>query len=176
MGKTTKEKSRASMIIDGDIEPSTLEETKLLNLRKRVSFNQMDKEKHREISRKGGQAVAELYGEKKTAKQALENILSLKVTDTMLSDSEVSQSLLNRLRQSNPNATIYDLIQAVAVEKALSGSMRGIEYVRDTNGDKPTDKIDVSGEIVTDRDRELMESIAKRLDGAESIMIVDNQG
>ena len=54
--------------------------------------------------------------------------------------------------------------------------MRGIEYVRDTNGDKPTDKIDVSGEIVTDRDRELMESIAKRLDGAESIVIVDNQG
>ena len=175
MGEITKEKSRASQIIDGDIEPSSLEETKLLNLRKRVSFDKMDKEKHREISRKGGKAVAELYGEKKTAKQALENILSLKVTDTMLSDSEVSQSLLNRLRQSNPNATIYDLIQSVAVEKALSGSMRGIEYVRDTNGDKPTDKIDVSGEIVTDTDRALMQSIAERLNDAETIAIVKTE-
>ena len=168
-----KTKSRASMIIDGDIEPSTLEETKLLNLRKRIPFDKMDKEKHREISRKGGQAVAELYGEKKTAKQALENILSLKVTDTMLADSDVSQSLLNRIRQTNPNATIYDLIQAVAVEKALSGSLRGIEYVRDTNGDKPTDKqsIDVNG-IMTDNDRTLLEQLSRRLQDGGRIEVV----
>ena len=75
-----KEKSRASMIIDGDIEPEE-NERYLLNLRKRVPFNQMDPEKVKEIRRKGAEAVNQLHGEKKTAKQALASVLTLKATD-----------------------------------------------------------------------------------------------
>lgn len=170
-----KQKSRASMIIDGDIEPQTPYEKTMLNLRKRTSFDKMDKEKHRQISIKGGQAIAELYGEKKTAKQALENILSLKVSETMLDNADISADLITKLKRSNPNATIYDLLNAVAVGKALDGNMRAYELVRDTYGDKPTDKIDVSGEIVTDTDRELMQSIAERLNNAEQIAIVTTE-
>ena len=163
------------MIIDGDIEPQTPYEKTMLNLRKRTSFDKMDKEKHLEISRKGGQAIAELYGEKKTAKQALENILSLRVSDTMLDDADISAEMITKLKRSNPNATIYDLLNAVAVGKALDGNMKAYELVRDTYGDKPTDKVDISGEIVTDTDRALMQSIAERLNGVESVIVVDDQ-
>lgn len=168
-----KEKSRASMIIDGEIEPTTPQEMRLLNLRKRKTFDTWDKDAHHDASVKGGKAVAELYGEKKTAKQALENVLSLRITDTMLDDSGVNEELIARLKRSNPNATIYDLLHAVAVDKALKGSMRALEYVRDTNGDKPIDRanIDVNG-IMTDSDRALLETIGRRLTDGETVEIV----
>ena len=68
---------------------------------------------------------------------------------------------------------MYDLIQAVAVGKALEGSIRAAEYVRDTNGDKPTDKVEITDNVMTDSDREMMRKITKRLEKAETIQIVE---
>ena len=167
-----KKKSRATMIINGEIEPSTPYEKTMLNLRNRRSFDKMDEETHREISRKGGQATAEMYGEKKTARKALENILTLKVTDTMFADADISQELIAKLKRSDPNATIYDLLNAVAVGKAMDGNLKAYELIRDTYGDKPTEKVDISGEIVTDADRALLESISHRLQDGDRLEIV----
>ena len=50
-----------------------------------------------------------------------------------------------------------------------------MQYVRDTNGDKPTDKIEMTTDVMTDTDRELLKSISDRLQGAESIAIVKDQ-
>ena len=173
-GKITDKpvKSRASMIIDGDIEPESEQEKTLLNLRKRKSFDKWDREEHRKASIKGGQAIAEMYGEKKTAKQALESILSLKVSETMLDDSDISPDLIAKIKRTNPQATIYDLIQAVAVGKALQGSMRALEYVRDTNGDKPKDALEVTNTI-TEADKALLQSIQDRLERAEVVVVQD---
>ena len=82
--KEEKTKTRAQMIIDGDIEPENPRERGLLNLRKRVPFNQMPEDKVREIRRKGAEAVNKLHGEKKTAKQSIERILTLKVDDNII--------------------------------------------------------------------------------------------
>ena len=176
MAKTTgndvKTKSRASMIIDGDIEPETAKERGLLNLRKRVPFNQMDAEKRKEICRKGAKAINQLHGEKKTARECLTNILSLKITDEIVAGADIDPAIAERLKRDNPNATIYDLIHAVAVGRALEGSVNAMQFIRDTNGDKPTDRIDVTGEIVTDSDRALMQAIAQRLDSGERLEVV----
>ena len=77
MGKEKKpdgpeEKTLYRKIIDGEAEPQG-EQKGWKNLEKRVSFNQMDPEKLRAISKKGGEAVQKIYGEKKTAREALEN-------------------------------------------------------------------------------------------------------
>ena len=125
-----KEKSRASLIIDGIIEPETPKERALLNLRKRTPFNEMPKEKALEIRRKGQKALTELHGEKKTAKQSLENILSLKITDEIIANADVDPKIVERLKRDNPNATMYDLIHAVAVGRALDGSISAMTYVR----------------------------------------------
>ena len=157
-GKTTYRQ-----IIDGDIEPQG-EQKGWINLEAgRRSFNQMDAETLKEISRKGAQAVNKLHGEKKTAKQALERILSLKVTDDIVAGAELPDELAARLKRDNPDATLYDLIQLVAVGRAVSGSMKAAEYVRDTFGDKPIDKMQIEGDITTEADRALMASIARRL-------------
>lgn len=172
MEEKKKEKSRASMIIDGDIEPLP-NERYLLNLRKRKSFNEYDKEELREISRKGRKALSELHGERKTARQALENILSLKVTDDIIAKADIDASIAERLKKDNPDATFYDLIQAVAIGRAIDGSVNAMMYVRDTNGDKPVDKMEVTTDVMTDKDRELLKSISARLDGVELVKVVD---
>lgn len=174
-GKTETEKPAKSTyraVIDGDIEPQG-EQKGWINLeRGRRSFNQMDKEAAREIQRKGAQAVNRLHGEKKTAKQALENVLTLRVTDDIASAADVDPAILERLRRDNPNATLYDLIQAVAVGRAIGGSIPAMQFVRDTHGDMPKTQIEVTDNVTTDADRALMRQIAERMSGAERIEIV----
>lgn len=167
-----KTKSRASQIIDGDIEPTTPKERTLLNLRKRTSFNMMDADKLREISRKGQKAMMELHGEKKTARDSLKNILTLKVTDDILDIADVDPKVAERLKRDNPNATLYDLIQCVAVGKAIDGNVKAMEYVRDTHGDKPIDKVEISDNVMTEADRELLKSISARLEDGDRLEIV----
>ena len=166
-----KEKSRASMIIDGLIEPEP-NERYLLNLRKRKPFNEWEKEELHAVAVQGGKAVQELHGEKRTAREALVNILTLKVTDEIIDAADIDESVAARLKRDNPNATIYDLIQAVAVGKALDGSIRAAEYVRDTHGDKPIDRVEVTDNVTTEADRDLMRTIAARLEDAERVEIV----
>jgi len=167
-----KTKSRASQIIDGDIEPTTPKEKTLLNLRKRTSFNMMDADKLREISRKGQKAMMELHGEKKTARDSLKNILTLKVTDDILDIADVDPKVAERLKRDNPNATLYDLIQCVAVGKAIDGNVKAMEYVRDTHGDKPIDKVEITDNVMTDADRELLKSISARLEDGDRLEVV----
>ena len=168
-----KEKSRASMIIDGEIEPND-NERYLLNLRKRKPFNEWDKEKHREVCKKGNKALQELHGEQKTARESLKSVLTLKITDDIVDMADIDPSIVSRLRRDNPNATLYDLIQAVAVGRALDGNVKAMEYVRDTHGDKPIERIDatLSENVMTDQDRTMMAKIAQRLENADDVVIV----
>jgi len=171
MDQDEKKKSRASMIIDGDIEPEE-NERYLLNLRKRIPFNQMDPEKAREIRRKGAEAINQLHGEKKTAKQALTSVLTLKATDEVIKAADIDPKIAERLKRSNPDATLYDLIQAVAVGRALEGNVKAMEYVRDTHGDAPIKQIEVTENVTTEADRELMRQLSERLQEGEHLEIV----
>ena len=171
--KKEKEKTRAQMIIDGEIEPEP-HERGLLNLRKRRSFNQMTPEELHAISVKGGEAVQKLHGEKRSAKQSIERILTLKIDDDILDGADLPPEVARKLKRDNPDATLYDLIQCVAVGKAIDGSIRAAEYVRDTHGDKPNDKITIDGaEIMTEKDRALLERIAGRLESPD-LVIAEN--
>jgi len=168
-----KEKSRASRIIDGEIEPNENEKY-LLNLRKRKPFNQWDKEEHRKVCQMGNKALQELHGEQKTARQSLKSILTLKLTDDIIDIADIDQSIVARVKRDNPNATLYDLIQAVAVGKALDGNVKAMEYVRDTHGDKPIEHVEITDNVTTEEDRAMFQKIAKRLENAESVHIVED--
>lgn len=171
-----KEKSRASMIIDGDIEPETPKERSLLNLRGRIPINTRPPEEQLEIRRKGQKAQRDVYGKKKTAKESIETILSIVVTDEIMQKADIDQTIIDRIKRSGAELTFYDLINMVAIGRAIDGSVSAMTFVRDTNGDKPTDKVEVTQDIMTDSDRELLKSISDRMSKAESIHIVESDG
>ena len=173
------EKSRYQQVIDGDIEPEGIEKG-WINLREGQTKHNLaviDPERAREIRRMGAEAINKLHGEKKTAKQSLEAILTLKVDDDILAAADVPEDLAKKLKRTNPDATLYDLIQLVAVGRAVSGNMKAYELIRDTHGDKPVDKVQIDADITTDADRELLASIGRRLDEEHaSIEVVKDIG
>ena len=133
----------------------------------------MTPERRREISAKGAEAVNKLHGEKKTAKQSLENILTLKVTPEIIAGADLPDEIAERMKRDNPDATLYDLIQIVAVGRAVGGNVKAMEYVRDTHGDKPIERVEVTENVTTEADRELMRRIAERLDSPDVIIAAD---
>lgn len=157
-----KEKTAYQQIIDGDREPEGSEKGWKNLQPEKYNFSVMDKEKRREICQKGAAAVNKLHGQKKTAREALENILTLKVTDEIIAGADLTPAMADRLKRSCPDATIYDLIQIVAAGRAVGGNLKAYELIRDTYGDKPVDRVEVS-DVTTEADREMMRNITERL-------------
>jgi len=169
-------KSLYEKVITGEVEPEGSQKGWANLQPDKYNFavlNEKDPERAKEISRKGAETVNKLHGEKKTAKQCLEKILTLKVNDKIIDGADLDSDIAERLKRSNPDATLYDLIQIVAAGRAVGGNIKAAEYIRDTYGDKPTEKIDVTGEIMTETDRAMLEKIARRLDDPGLIIAKD---
>ena len=81
-----------------------------------IPFNKLTEEEQREIARKGGIASGESRRQRKTLKEEL--ILLLETNDN---NNKISLALL---------------------QKALNGDIQAFTTIRDTIGEKPTDKIE----------------------------------
>ena len=169
-----QEKSEYQKIIDGDQVPEGSQKgwPNLKEGQTKYNLKYMDPEKAAEIRRKGAEAVNALKGEKRTAREALENILTLKVNDKIIDNSDLDPEIVDRLKRSGINITMYDLLQLVAVGRAAGGNMKAYELVRDTYGDMPVKQIEVTENITTDADRELMRQLSERLQEGATIEIV----
>ena len=170
-----KEKSLFQKIADGEAAPEGSQKG-WLNLKEgqtKHNLKVIDPEKAKEIRRKGAEAVNQLKGEKRTAREALENILTLKASDGILSKADLDSELAERLKKSGINITMYDLLQLVAVGRAAGGNMKAYELIRDTYGDMPVKQIEVTENITTDADREMLRQINERLQQAETVQIVE---
>ena len=169
-----KEKTIYQKVVDGEITPEGCQKgwTNLKEGQTKYNLKYMDPEKAAEIRRKGAEAVNALKGEKRTAREALENILTLKVNDKIIDNSDLDPEIVDRLKRSGINITMYDLLQLVAVGRAAGGNMKAYELVRDTYGDKPIERVEVSENVTTEQDREMMRAIAARLEAGDRIEVV----
>lgn len=165
-------KTEYDRIKAGEVEPAGVQKGWKNLQPEKYNFSVMDKEKQREISRKGAAAVNKLHGQKKTAREALENILTLKVTDEIIEGADLTPAMADRLKRSCPDATIYDLIQIVAAGRAVGGNLKAYELIRDTYGDKPIERVEVNENITTEADREMLRTIAARLENGERLEVV----
>ena len=80
-----------------------------------------------EIARLGGFASGEARREKRTMREIAEIILSKNVTT------------------SDGIVTVKYAVLAKVIDKALKGNLPAAEFIRDTIGEKPTDKQEVTG-------------------------------
>ena len=90
------------------------------------------KEEAREKGKRGGKASGEARREKKQFQQA---VLAALKTPT------------------ERGSTMLEDIVAAQIKRALEGDTRAFEALRDTSGEKPTDKVEAS---VTNENKELM--------------------
>ena len=179
MGENMKqEKTRYQMIMDGEAEPEGKEKGYINLIKGQTQHNLavIDPEKAREIHSKGAQAVNKLHGEKKSAKQILDNVLTLLVDDQIIDGADLPPEIANKLKKSNKDITMYELIQTVAAGRAAAGNMKAYELIRDTYGDKPVEKVELQADVMTDTDRELLQKISARLDDPALTIVQDVTG
>lgn len=91
------------------------------SLKNLKSFDKRTPEEMREIARKGGKARWEKYNERKT----------------------FQEELLALLMTNNNNKKI----SIAQIKKARAGDSKAFEVIRDTIGEKPTDKVESSNEV-----------------------------
>lgn len=140
---------------------------------KKYSFANIPKDKLTEISRKGQEKTTQIRKERRTAKQALTDILALEATPDIINSAELPDEVREALKAHIPNLTMYDLLQLVAVGLGVGGNMRALEYCRDTAGDAPVKQIELSDNIITPEDRELLRQISQRLDNPDTLIVAD---
>ena len=54
-----------------------------------------------------------------------------------------------------------NLLSIRMLQEALDGNVKSAEFIRDTAGQKPTTEVSLDANIITDKDKELLEKLAK---------------
>lgn len=103
-------------------------------------FSELTESEQREIRRKGGQASGEARRKKRSMEETMRILLSMSIKEGDVPDIEEIQSIakLNGLNVDMETALLMGQLNK-AVKKQ---DTRAAEFVRDTSGQKPTDKVE----------------------------------
>lgn len=110
----------------------------------KCEFSNMTPEERRENGRKGGIASGEAKRAKKAMRERLEILLDLPMKSGKGADLD---SIKNFAALKGKNITVQDAMMIAQIQKALKGDTTAAAFVRDTSGQKPTDKMDITGAI-----------------------------
>ena len=103
------------------------------------------------IHRRGADASNATQAQRRTFKDTIEYMLRQKAKKSVIEDLELTE-----------DATNLDMIIASALKQAAKGNTKAYEFLRDTAGEKPTEKISAEVETITPEDRERIEKILQR--------------
>ena len=124
--------------------------------------SELTADRRREIARQGGLASAAARRRKKDIREVFDALLSSPATPEMQEKAEKLGF------DAETVGTIYDVLGVAMIDKALSGDGYCFQLVRDSAGDKPTDKTEVKASLMTDKDKEVMAAIEKRIKAEKS--------
>lgn len=97
-----------------------------------------------ESGKKGGIASGKAKKEKKAMKETLETLLSMPLNAGRAADLE---TIKNIAAIKGKNITVQEAIMLAQIKKALKGDTKAAEFVRDLSGNKPSEVIELSGEV-----------------------------
>ena len=103
-------------------------------------FAKMTPEQRREYGRKGGLKKGENYKRRKELKETLNILLDMPLKTGRTTTVEKVQAFANL---KGKNITVDQAMMVCLIQKALKGDLNAIAMVRDTIGEKPTEKLDV---------------------------------
>ena len=114
-------------------------------------------EERKELGRKGGLKAQECNKQRRNAQEIMQGLLYCKVDL-----AEAKEKLGDAVKYLPQDATLFDMISLMQVLTAGEGNTKAFEAARDTAGFKPTERQEISAEIMTENDRALLEMVAKR--------------
>lgn len=93
-----------------------------------------------------GKAKSEGKLKKKTFREMLKFLLEKEITN-----------------KAGEKATTQEAISVSLIKKAMSGDVRAFEVIRDTIGEKPTDKIDATNTNIHITDQKVIENVINKI-------------
>lgn len=105
----------------------------------------------KEVQKMGAEALNAKVAQRKSFAEAIDGILTKKANKEAIEDLELKE-----------DATNLDMIIAAALKQAARGNAKAWEFLRDTVGEKPTEKIAAEVETITAEDRKQIERILNR--------------
>ena len=103
-------------------------------------FAKMTPEQRREYGRKGGLTKGENYRRRRELKETLNVLLDMPVNDGKKNDIDKIKAFANL---KGKNITVDQAMMVCLVQKALKGDLNAIAMIRDTIGEKPSEKVEV---------------------------------
>ena len=97
-------------------------------------------EQRREYGRRGGLTKGENYKRRKELKETLDILLDMPLKKGRTTSVEKVQAFTE---MKGKNITVDQAMMVTLIQKALKGDLSAIAMVRDTIGEKPTEKLDV---------------------------------
>jgi len=111
-----------------------------------------DPDNDRLIQIKGAEHSNAMQAQRRTFKEVIEEMLCSKASKSAIEDLNLKA-----------DATNLEMIIASAARQAERGNVKAMDFLRDTIGQKPSDRIEASIENLTPEDREMLENIKSRL-------------
>lgn len=102
-------------------------------------FSLMTPEERAECGRIGGIKSGETKRRKKAMKETLEVLLSMPMKGGKYADIE---SIKNFAQLKGKNINVQEAMMISMIQRALKGNVQAAEYIRDTIGENPTQKIE----------------------------------
>ncbi len=115
-----------------------------------------DPERDHEIRVKGGKALQAKLKERRTFAETIEIMLRKKASKEAIETLGLDE-----------DATTQDAVIAAMLKASGEGDTKAAVFIRDTVGEKPIDRKEISAEVMTDADKKLLEKVSKRLEEEE---------
>ena len=92
------------------------------------------------------EAKSKGHQKRKTMREMLDYLLTKEITNT-----------------KGEKATTLEALMVATIKKGMSGDTRAIEFIRDTIGEKPTEKVEATNATITVTDEKTIESVMNKL-------------
>lgn len=139
----------------------TGKEKRLANLK---PINEMSEDEKKDFARKGGIARGEQRRKQRTMKEQMLALLNT----TASREQAVKYLGADADKLAEDDMTFQGLMTAKMWQEATqNGNAKAAEFCRDTSGQRPKDIIEVSAEIMTEADRNLIANMAEILSKKE---------
>lgn len=113
----------------------------MTNIQNLIKNEDLTPEQRRKNASKAGKASAKKRQQNKTFKEIINKFLDGQVSDERLKQQMIDFGFADK-EVSNKSCAVFALWK-----EAIKGNTKAFELLRDTIGEKPQDKINISGEV-----------------------------
>jgi hypothetical protein len=131
-----------------------------------MPFDEMDPERAKNIRRKGQAAQQEAKRRKKALREICAELLAMKCPEGAARLGTLEEAARGAAEERGEPLDVYEAGMLAQVARMLEGDTRAAEFVRDSAGDKPTDKMQAEATVLTAGDVALLRRLGA-LEGTE---------